>query len=194
MIVGMLVWFFISPCITGGVNSIHVKAGVITKMKFPVSILPTTVVMKELFNHLFMLVIVYIVLLIRGMRPSIYNLQIVYYMVCAIIFSISIGMVTSVLNMITRDVKKMVSASIRILMYLTPILWTMDKLPESMQKIMMCNPIFYIVEGYRDSFFYHQGALSNIGSMITFWTSIMFLFILGSKLMYDFKNKLIDLI
>ena len=51
MMGGMVVWFFISPCITNGCNAVFSKVNVITKMKFPVSILPATVVMKELFNH-----------------------------------------------------------------------------------------------------------------------------------------------
>lgn len=194
MMAGLLVWFFISPCITGGVRSIHSKANVITKMKFPVSILPTIVVVKELFNHIFMLIIVYIVFIIKGMRPSVYNLQILYYIVCTMALAISLGLITSVLNMITRDVKKIVNASMRILMYLTPILWTMDKLPKYMQNIMKCNPIYYIVEGYRDSFFYHQGILSNPIDTLLFWISISFLFIFGSLLMYKFKHKFIDLI
>lgn len=194
MMAGLLVWFFISPCITGGVKSIHSKANVITKMKFPVSILPTIVVVKELFNHIFMLIIVYIVFLIKGMKPSIYNIQILYYIICIMAFSISLGLITSVLNMLTRDVKKMINASMRILLYLTPILWTMEKLPKSIQRIMKCNPIYYIVEGYRDSFFYHKGILSNTNDGLVFWIIIVFLFVSGSVLMYKFKHKFIDLI
>ena len=38
---------FISPCITNGANAIYAKRNVITKMKFPVSVLPATVVGKN---------------------------------------------------------------------------------------------------------------------------------------------------
>ena len=197
MLSGLVVWFFISPSITQGVSSIHSKANVITKMKFPVSILPTTIVVKEVFNHLFMLLIVYIFILFNGVKPNVHNFQIVYYMICAICFSISMAMITSVLNMFTRDVKKMVNACMRMLLYATPILWTMDNLPTWAQTIMKCNPIYYIVEGYRDSFFYHEGILgttSNINETIFFWGVIVVMFIIGSNLLYKFKHKFIDLI
>ena len=49
MLGGMVVWFFISPCITDGCNAIFSKSDVISRMKFPVSILPLTVVFKKLF-------------------------------------------------------------------------------------------------------------------------------------------------
>ena len=53
MLAGMVVWFFINPCITQGANAIFSKTGVITKMKFPVSVLPATVVLKEFHLHLY---------------------------------------------------------------------------------------------------------------------------------------------
>ena len=57
MLGGMVVWFFISPCITNGCNAVFKKINIITRMKFPVSILPATVVFEELFNHLCLMVI-----------------------------------------------------------------------------------------------------------------------------------------
>jgi teichoic acid transport system permease protein len=51
MLGGMVVWFYVSPCITDGCNSVYKKVNVITKMKFPVSILPMTVVLEKLFDH-----------------------------------------------------------------------------------------------------------------------------------------------
>ena len=64
MLCGMVVWFFISPCITNGANAIYAKRNVITKMKFPVSILPATVILKELFNHLCLMVVLLILFIL----------------------------------------------------------------------------------------------------------------------------------
>ena len=193
MVTGMTVWFYISPSITGGVSSIYTKANIITKMKFPVSILPTTIVTKELFNHTFMLGILFVVLMIGGISPSVYNFMIIYYIICATAFGISLAMVTSVLNMFTRDVKKMVNASMRMLLYITPILWNMkDNLPIWIQNIMKLNPINYIVEGYRNSLLFHK--VSSIEETLIFWVIIFILFGTGSVLMNKHKHKFIDLI
>lgn len=194
MIAGLVVWFFISPCITAGVNSIHKKNKIITKMKFPVSILPTMVVLKETFNHLCMLTIVYIILLFGGIRPHLTNLQIIYYIFCTILFSISLAMITSVLNMFTRDVKKIVQVSMRMLLYATPILWTMEKMPIILQNIMKYNPIYFVVNGYRNSLFYHKPLFTNLNEHLFFWGLVIVMFLVGSKLMYSFKHKFIDFI
>ena len=195
---GMVVWFFISPCITNGCNAIFSKTNVITKMKFPVSILPATVVVKELFNHLCLMVVVIIIFAFAGYYPSLQWFEFIYYGFCAVIFAIALSLTTSVLNMIARDTIKMVLACMRLLLYLTPILWDMERIMKSAPKIvvyiMKANPIYYVVQGYRDCFFYHKGILFYHNSMIAFWVITIALFAVGSFMMYKFKHKFIDMI
>ena len=194
---GMVIWFFISPCITNGCNAIYSKINIITKMKFPISILPATVVFKELFNHFCLMVILIIALLIGGYYPSLHWLQLLYYLICSVLFSISLSLTTSVLNMIARDTRKLILALMRLLLYLTPILWdikSLSHLPVWVTYIMKANPIYYLVQGYRDCFFYHKGIFFYNHSMIAFWVITLVLFVFGSYMMYKFKRKIIDLI
>ncbi|MDD8049582.1 MAG: ABC transporter permease [Thomasclavelia sp.] len=198
MLCGMVVWFFISPCITQGANAVFSKTNVITKMKFPVSILPATVVCKELFNHLCLMVLLIIFLLTQGITPSWYWLELLYYLPAAIIFSISLSMITSVLNMLARDTRKFILATMRLLLYLTPILWPIDRLKQAwmmpIRYIMKANPIYYIVCGYRDAFIYHHGIMFYWKQMLFFWVITAILFVIGCGMMYKFKHKFIDLI
>ncbi len=195
MLGGMVVWFFMSPCITNGCNAIFSKANVITKMKFPVSILPTTVVLKELFNHACIMSILLVIYISVGIYPTWHWLQLGYYLLCAMIFAIALSMTTSVLNMIARDTRKLILALMRLLLYLTPILWTIpDTLPRWVRLILQVNPIYYIVQGYRDCFFYHNGIMFYQQQMILFWTITVFLLSIGSWMLYKFKYKFIDMI
>lgn len=197
MMGGMVIWFFISPCITNGCNAIYSKIGIITKMKFPISILPATVVLKELFNHFCLMIILILALFVGGYYPSIHWLELFYYLFCAVIFSISLSMTTSVLNMIARDTRKLVLACMRLLLYLTPVLWNLKQLkssPRWVTLIMKANPIYYLVQGYRDCFFYHNGFFFYYKQAIVFWIITIILFVFGSYMMYKFKRKVIDLI
>lgn len=194
MLGGMVVWFFISPCITEGCNAVFSKSEVISRMKFPVSILPLTVVLKKLFNHFCLLIVVLIVFIVKGYYPTIYWIGLLYYMLCAILFAFALTLTTSVLNMLARDVKKLITSCMRLLLYMTPILWSIDSLPSWMAKIVRCNPIYYIVQGYRDCFFYHRGVQAYAWSMMWFWGITLILFFIGSYIMYKFKTKFIDMI
>lgn len=195
MLGGMVVWFFMSPCITQGANAIHTKVNVITKMKFPVSILPATIVLKELFNHMCIMIILVITFVIGGYYPQWRWIGLIYYLFCAIIFSISLAMVTSVLNMLARDTRKLILSCMRLLLYLTPILWTIpDKVPRFIRMIMNANPIYYIVQGYRDCFFYGEGIMHYSKQMTCFWVITILLLLIGSNMLYRFKHKFIDMI
>ena len=196
MMGGMVVWFFISPCITNGCNAIYSKVNIITKMKFPVSILPATVIMKELFNHVCLMGVTIIIFACMGIYPNWYWLQLIYYLFCAIVFSIALSMTTSVLNMLARDTRKMILACMRLLLYLTPILWDISQLNKfpPIKIIMKINPIYYIAQGYRDAFFFQKGILYYWKPMICFWVVTFILLAVGSYMMYKFKHKFIDLI
>lgn len=194
MLVGLTPWFFLSASIRCGTSSIYKKISIITKIKFPISILPTTIVFKELFNHLIMVTVIIIFILFNGVSLNLNSFGIVYYIFCAIAFSISLTMVTSVANMFTRDVGKAINASMRLLMFITPILWTMEKLPIWAVNIMKCNPLFYIIEGYRNSLLFNNSILIYSKMTLIFWIIVVLLFSGGSLLMYKFKHKFIDLI
>ncbi len=194
MLGGMVIWFFISPCITNGCNAIYQKINIITKMKFPVSILPATVVLKEAFNHVCLMIIVVVLFAINGHYPSWHWFGLLYYFVCSVLFSISLSLTTSVLNMLARDTRKLILACMRLLMYLTPILWDIKSLPHVFQVIMKVNPIYYLVCGYRDCFFYHEGIMFYWKQMIVFWGWTILLFWIGSAIMYKFRTKFMDLI
>jgi len=194
MLGGMVCWFFISPCITAGCNAIFSKINIITKMKFPVSVLPATVIFSKLFDHFCLMLILTVLLCIGGYYPSWHWFGLVYYCFCAIVFSISLAMTTSVLNMLARDVRKLILAIMRLLLYMTPILWNIHRLPSWLQRIMLSNPIYYVVQGYRDCFFYHKGIMFYKYSMVCFWVATILLFLLGSGIMYKFKSKFVDFI
>ena len=90
MLGGMVVWFFISPCITDGCNAVFRKTDVITKMKFPVSILPMTVILQKLFDHFCLMVIAVVIFAVNGYFPDLYWFGLIYYMLCAILFSFAL--------------------------------------------------------------------------------------------------------
>ena len=198
MLCGMVVWFFISPCITNGANAIYAKRNVITKMKFPVSVLPATVVGKELFNHFCLMAILVVFLLTQGIMPSLYWLELIYYLFAAICLTISLAMITSVLNMLARDTRKLILACMRLLLYLTPIYgqfhvykygWQM-----TVRYIMKANPIYYIVCGYERLFLISSWNLILLKQMLFFWVFVIVIFTIGSMMMYKFKHKFIDMI
>lgn len=194
VIVGFCAWWFIQPCIVQGCSAIFSKVNVITKMKFPVSILPMTVIGKELFNHFCMMCIAIVVLCCYGYYPNVYWLGTIYYLLCIIALLFSLSLITSVLTMIWRDVKKLVSSMMRMLLYMSLVLFN-DTFHNAIITIFIkLNPVAYIVQGYRDCILYQKSIFAHPALMLYFWILILVLFSIGSYLMYKFKTKFIDLV
>ena len=59
---------------------------------------------------------------------------------------------------------------------------------------MKLNPVYYIVNGYRDCIFYNRWIFAHPAQTIYFWGVTIVLFVIGCMLMYKFKRKFIDLI
>lgn len=194
VVVGFCAWWFIQPCIIQGCSAIFSKTNVITKMKFPVSVLPMTVIAKELFNHFCMLIIAFVVLLAFGFYPNVYWLGTIYYMICAIALLEALALITSVLTMLWRDVKKLVASLMRMLLYLSSVLFAENFGIAALDIVIKMNPVYYIVQGYRDCILFEKSIFAHPALTLYFWGLILVLFAIGSYLMYKFKKKFIDLI
>lgn len=194
MLSGLIPWFCISASIIKGANSIFVKAATITKLKYPISTVPIGAILTEGFGFVYTLIILEMVFLFYGYLPNWGYLNLLYYTLYMFIFLASLALATSVFTMVARDFQKLLNSLIRLLFYLTPILWDMSKMPEIYKKIVGISPIFYVVKGFRDSLLYNVPFYMYYKDIAVAWIWVIGLFIMGCYLQEKFRNKFRDLI
>ena len=51
---------------------------------------------------------------------------------------------------------QIVNICMQVLFWLTPIVWDFNIMGEAVQKILKLNPVYYVVQGYRDAFVYKE--------------------------------------
>lgn len=193
MLSGIVVWFFINPAILESSKSIYTRINFISKMSFPMSAIPSYVIMAKFVPNLVLTGIIAIILNFGGFYVSIYYIQLVYFMFACIVVIFAISLITSTLATIVRDVQMIVQAITRMLLYLTPLLWTPDKLPVIIQKVMMLNPFYYIVEGYRAALLGTSWyMIDNLPYTLYFWGLVIILLMIGSFLHLKFRNHFVD--
>ncbi|MGG4167067.1 ABC transporter permease [Rossellomorea vietnamensis] len=192
LLTGIIPWFFINHSLNQGSNSVYKQVKLVSKMKFPLSILPSVVIISNFLNFIMMIVIMLWILNINGIQPSIYLIQLPYYIFCTVVFLYSITLLFSTFSTIIRDFQSLLQSLMRMLFYLTPILWDIKMLPEIFEKILRLNPIYYLISGYRDTFLYHNWFFEDINYMFYFWVLTFILFFMGSKLHMKFRAKFID--
>ena len=193
MLAGIIPWFFISSCISSGSVCIYSKASILTKIKFPTSIIPTYNTLTQLMNSIPVIILMIVIYALNGYKATPYYFQIIYYMFAASVFCVSISLLTSALVIAIRDINKIIGTIIRFLFYLTPILWKPETMPKLM-KFLKLNPIIYIIDGFRDSLLYNQWFFHNISGTLYFWGVTLVIFILGITVHMRLRSRFSDLV
>lgn len=155
LIAGYIPWFYMSEMITQGANSIRKYRYLVTKMKFPVSTIPTFVGLSKFTVHVCLMAIVIVVYAMFGFLPDIYYLQIPVYMLLMLIFFIIWSLFSSMLSSISNDFLNLVKAFVTPIFWMSGIMWDINGIDIGWLKtILLFNPVTYLVTGFRNSFVY----------------------------------------
>lgn len=194
MIIGMITWLFFYQSIIQGSKAIYTRIRMLSKMNFPMSIIPTYVVLGRFYAHIGILIIVMFIFIFSGYYPSLYFLQVFYYLICLFAFTLSLALVMSTLSTIIRDIQMFLQSILRMGLYISPILWNLSSIPnDTIGTIMKLNPLYYLIEGFRHAFFglgWHP--IENLKYTIYFWAVTIVLFSFGSFLHLKFRRHFID--
>ncbi|MCX7680009.1 MAG: ABC transporter permease [Spirochaetes bacterium] len=184
LLCGMLPWFFMQDVVNQGTQSLINYSYLITKINFRSSMIPIIKIATSLAIHLIFLIILVIVTLLYGIPPALQWVQIIYFLFCSVILLLSITWLTSSITVFFRDMENIVNVGMQILFWATPIFWHHSVLSGKLQYIAYLNPFFYIINGYRDTFIYHQWFFSKPLFTCYFWIFSTLCFI-GSALVFS---------
>lgn len=151
LVAGMIPWFLISEGVSGATGAILDNRHLVNKVVFRVGLLPLIRILSALSVHLFFLLFVLFMFGCYDYRPSLYQLQLVYYLAAALILMSGLAWITSSLVVFYRDIAQIVAMLLQFGFWLTPIFWPISTIPAEYQALAKLNPFFYIVEGYRYS-------------------------------------------
>lgn len=192
LITGLIPWLYISQTVGQASNSIHSKVAMVSKMNFPVSVLPTTKIFGNSLSFFMMLVITFCITLVFDRFSGVYLIQLPYYLICMYTLIYAITILTSTLSTIIRDVQNIVQAIMRLMFFLLPIVWNIESLPENFVTILKLNPFYYVIEGIRDSLIGGEWFFEDITYTIYFWILTIIILLIGSTIHLKFRNKFVD--
>lgn len=194
LIPGIVPWFFFNEAWGGATNCLYEYQHLVKKMVFKISILPVVKVLASLFIHLIFIWIMMIVYLLFGMHPSIWWLQLFYYTVCTMFLVLGLSYITASANAFFKDIGQTVQIILQIGMWLAPIMWSETIFPEKFRFILKFNPVYYLVEGYRDCLITHVGFWERPQLTVYFWCVSIVIFFVGVVLFKRLKPHFADVI
>jgi lipopolysaccharide transport system permease protein/teichoic acid transport system permease protein len=191
---GMAAWFAFADIVNGSAGVILAHAALIKKTVFPSQILPLVKIVSCLITHGVFLAILLVLMLFQGPAPSLWNLQFLYYLACLVTLALGIGWGVSALNVFSRDVAQMVAVVLQVGFWATPVFWDIGIMPPEVQFAIKLNPMFYIVQGYRESFLTPLVFWRHPLQTAYFWCLTTVIFILGASVFKRLKQEFPDVI
>lgn len=153
LITGIIVWFFFSESLVNGTNCFREYSYLVKKMTFNIKILPIVKIISSLYTHIFFIAFAVVMILLYKYPLTPYLLQIIYYLFCLIVFLTGLTWITASLQPFFTDILQFINVIMQVLFWGTPILWDVQIFPPQYLWILKLNPLYYIVQGYRESFF-----------------------------------------
>ncbi len=152
---------------------------IVKKIYFPREVLPISHVTCQLVNMLLSMVVVLAVLLLSGKGIS---FKAILYLppviVAEYLLALSITMIVSAVTVYLRDLEHVLVIITMAWQFLTPVMYSIDMVPEQIQTIFHLNPMTPIIIAYRDILYYQkvpklgtltQGIIFSIILLIVGW-------------------------
>lgn len=157
LFVGLIPWLFFSGSLTGGAASIINQKDMVKKIYFPREVMPIAYVTSNFVNMLLCFIVIFAVVIVTGggINPiAICYLPII--MVVEYIMCLGGAMLTSALTVYFRDLEYILGIVTMAWMYFTPVVYSIDMVPESLRPFMNLNPMTPVIVAYRDVLYSKQ--------------------------------------
>lgn len=193
-ITGLIPWFFFQEALMNATNCMLEYSYLVKKVLFKISILPIVKVISSVFVHCAFICFLLVVATIYGFGPSQYTVQLIYYSFCTFCLALAISYTTSAIVVFFRDLGQIINIVLQIGMWMTPIMWSYTIFPEKYQWILKLNPMYYIVEGYRDTIINKVWFFERYFQTIYFWIIVLSVFSIGAIIFKKLKPHFADVL
>lgn len=159
--VGLLPWTFFSNGIASATNSLVDSRSLLTKVKFAREVLPIASVTAKIVD-LAMASLVLIPFFIFYQRPiNIHLLWFIPIFFIQYILTIGIGLMLSAFNLFYRDIQYLINLVLMLWMYLSPVIYPVEFVPEKFRLIFKINPMSVLINAYRQGILARKPPLAS---------------------------------
>jgi lipopolysaccharide transport system permease protein len=146
---GMTLWLFFVAAMTQVSKSTVASAELISKIWFPRLIIPLSALGPALADLVASSVVLFVAMPIFGVAPTLKLFAFPVAIAVALSCAFSLGLWFSAIAVRYRDIEQLVPFLIQILLFVTPILYPAEIVPDNLQTLYAFNPLVGMVELFR---------------------------------------------
>lgn len=197
LVAGIVPWFFFQDALNGGTNALIEYNYLVKKVVFKISILPMVKIISALFVHAFFVFFIMVLYACYGRFPDLYYLQVFYYTFCVFMLVLGLCYATCAIVIFFRDLTQIIGIFLQVGVWNVPIMWIAEdvlKAHPMLLQIMKFNPMYYVVSGYRDAFFFKAWFWERPGWTLYFWLFTAAAFLFGNWVFRRLKVHFADVL
>lgn len=146
---GQVIFSYYTESTNEGMNALMNNARIFTKINVPKYLFLFSKNVSALINFGIILLIYFAFVWFDGIEFTWKFLCLVYPIVCLIFINLGIGLILSALFIFFRDIQYLYRLFTQVVMYGSAIFYNIDRLPQHIQNVFYCNPIFVVITYFR---------------------------------------------
>ncbi|HYL39109.1 MAG TPA: ABC transporter permease [Bryobacteraceae bacterium] len=147
---GFLPWMLFQETVMRSTSSMLENANLITKTVFPAEMLPISIFLSSLINHLLALGLALAIVGFYIGHFSLWMFSLPVYMLLIGLMAVGIGWIVSSLQVYLRDTGQVIAVLLNFWFWLTPIMIDEQHFPEQVRFLLHLNPLTFVVKAYRE--------------------------------------------
>jgi lipopolysaccharide transport system permease protein len=144
-------WTFFANSVSESTSSLIQNANMISKIYFPRLILPVAAVFAKFIDFMIAMVVMCLFLIYYQILPGWSVLLLPAHVLLMLVTSSGVGILLTALALQYRDVKYGISFLIQLLMYLSPVVYSVNIIPTEYRYFYAINPMVGVIESFRSS-------------------------------------------
>ncbi len=189
---GMLGWNLVNSTLSKFSGSLLGNAGLVSKIFFPRLALPLSTLGSTLLDFLVSAAMMGVILAISGVAPGLAIVLLPVWMLLALLIAGGIGLMAGALTVKYRDVGYVMPVLTQILLYATPVAYSLARVPESAERWVKLNPLTGVMEGFRWSLL--DVARPEAGALASSVIAAVVLFLAGATVFTRMERQFADVI
>jgi ABC-2 type transport system permease protein len=150
LLLNIVLMGFFQESTAAAVTCIVNQEGIVRKTQFPRLVIPVAVVVTSLLNLGLNLIVVVVFLLAFGVTPTATWLLFPLDLIALFTLTTAVSMIVSSLYPRFRDVGIIWTVFSLVLFYATPVLYPLERVPHTLQKLLLLNPLTPILQLARE--------------------------------------------
>ena len=195
LVAGFLPWFYMQELITGGAGCIRKYKHLVTKMKFPISVIPTYFNISHMYVHGALLLITIVLFAGFGYFPDIYLLQIPLYALMMFLFFTVWSLFAGLLSALSKDFMNLVKACSSAVFWMSGIIYNVNSIENPAVRLLLkFNPVTVIANGYRYTFIYKQWFFEDKVELCCYLVTLFVFFLLALWAYKKLRKEIADVL